>query len=177
MKAVNHMKRNVYMIVLSVVAIAVLLAGVATVVGCAKEQAATNSAPKDMMTQPLGPTGKPYIKQFQLAFTGGNARIGIYDEEIAREFVERQPLSIPLERKPNRIVIMPGLPDTVFARTDGTTIAPAVGDIIMDIDTKEIVLYCEDSGPAPHRILLGRVISGIEDLSRKDGSFEGFATT
>lgn len=173
------MVRKNYRNILAVTAAVLVLGGAVAFTGCAKEAdtTCTQKQTTAAAVQPVGPNGQAYLRQFNLAFEGGTAVIGLYDEEAVREFAERQPLSIPLQRLPDRIIITPALPDTVFGRTDGTAITLAVGDIIMNTDTKEIALYCQDEGSVSHGILLGHVISGLEVLSQKDGTFEGFATT
>ncbi len=115
-----------------------------------------------------------YAKEVDLAFEGGHARIGLYDHEAAMEFAERAPLSVQLLRQPDKILLQ-GLPPSVFARQDSRTLTPVIGDIVMDVRNKDVALYCVDQQPTDGLIPLGHVLSGMEDLSRKDGIFEAFA--
>lgn len=118
------MVRKNYRNILAVTAAVLVLGGAVAFTGCAKEAdtTCTQKQTTAAAVQPVGPNGQAYLRQFNLAFEGGTAVIGLYDEEAVREFAERQPLSIPLQRLPDRIIITPALPDTVFGRTDGTAI-------------------------------------------------------
>lgn len=170
----RQMKGRIAKFACSIGTIAVLATGVFVFSGyaCVSCQENTSAA---YQTQPVSPTGQTYTRQVALAFSGGNAVIGLFDDEITNEFAERQPLTIPLERLPNRI-IMQGLPEAMAMRGDGEALVPAIGDIIMDTDTREIALWCQDSAMISHGIRLGHVISGMEELTRQDGQFEAFAT-
>lgn len=114
-----------------------------------------------------------YVRQIDVAFEGGRTRIGLLDEEAAMEFVERQPSSIQLERKPERIVVV-GVSDNVFQGVHGGVEAPVIGDVVMDIQAKEVFICCRDMDASDGRVLLGHVTSGIEPLSRMNGTFEVF---
>ena len=80
----------------------------------------------------IAPIQPAYARQIDVAFEGGRARVGLLDEEAAMEFAERQPLSIQLERKPERIVVA-GVPDGVFQGTHGRVEAPVIGDVVLDV--------------------------------------------
>ena len=122
----------------------------------------------------IAPVQPVYARQMDVAFEGGRARVGLFDEDAAIEFAERQPLSIQLERKPERIVVV-GVPDGVFQGPVGGVEAPVIGDVVMDVHAKEVFICCRDMEASDGRILLGHVTSGIEPLSRMDGAFEAFA--
>lgn len=115
-----------------------------------------------------------YARQVDVAFEGGRACVGLFDEEAAMEFAERQPLSIQLERRADRIVVV-GVPDGVFCRNHAGIEALAIGDIVMDVRAKEVFICCRNMDASDGRILLGHVVSGIEPLSRMEGTFEAFA--
>lgn len=122
----------------------------------------------------IAPVQPAYARQIDMAFEGGRARVGLLDKEAAMEFAERQPLSIQLERKPERIVVA-GVPDGVFQGTRGGVEAPVIGDVVLDVQAKEVYICCRDMDASDGRVLLGHVTSGIEPLSRMDGAFEAFA--
>lgn len=122
----------------------------------------------------IAPIQPAYARQIDVAFEGGRARVGLLDEEAAMEFAERQPLSIQLERKPERIVVA-GVPDGVFQGIRGGVEAPVIGDVVLDVQAKEVYICCRDMDASDGRVLLGHVTSGIEPLSRMDGAFEAFA--
>lgn len=87
----------------------------------------------------IAPVQPAYARQIDVAFEGGRARVGLLDKEAAMEFAERQPLSIQLERKPERIVVA-GVPDGVFQGTRGGVEAPVIGDVVLDVQAKEVYL-------------------------------------
>ena len=118
----------------------------------------------------IAPVQPAYARQIDVAFEGGRTRVGLLDEEAAMEFAERQPLSIQLERKPKRIVVA-GVPDGVFQGTRGGVEAPVIGDVVLDVQAKEVYICCRDMDASDGRVLLGHVTSGIEPLSRMDGAF------
>lgn len=153
-------------------AMAIVLTAAFVLGGCSSVCQGNNAAASQV--RPLSPTGQPYARQADIAFEGGEAVIGLYDDEVSREFSERQPLTLSLQRLPDRI-ILPAAADAWFERTDGRTITPSIGDVVMNMDTREIAVYCQDGAPVNRGILLGHIVSGIEALSRKDGQFEIFA--
>lgn len=157
---------------------AVLLTAAALLVaaGTAVVLGSCSGGSQDETMQVLGPQQQAYVRQLDLAFAGGHAVIGLYDQEAALEFAERQPLAVQLVRQPEKI-ILPGLPDSVYARQDTQTLAPAIGDIVMDTQTKEVYICCRDMDSRDGRILLGHVVSGLELLSQQHGTFEAFAMT
>lgn len=113
-------------------------------------------------------------RQLSLFFEGGKARISLLNEDAVLEFDERQPLTIQLERKADRICVQP-LPDEIFQHRKTSIARPEVGDIIIDVYAKEVFICCREMEAAPGRLLLGHVTSGMEDLSCIDGTFEVFA--
>ena len=113
----------------------------------------------------FAPVQPAYARQIDVAFEGGRARVGLLDEDAAMEFAERQP---------ERIVVA-GVPDGVFQGTRGSVAAPVIGDVVMDVRAREVFICCRDMDASDGRVLLGHVTSGIEPLSRMDGTFEAFA--
>lgn len=125
------------------------------------------------MTSEKGET--PYVRQLELALPGGGrSRIGLYDQEAALEFAERQPLAIQLEGRDGKIVAC-HVPPALFQRGDTAAIAPAAGDIVFDVGEGEVFICCRTMERKENRILLGHVISGLENLSCREGPFEVLA--
>lgn len=151
-----------------------VLAGLAVAVSAFCVWGQSDSGTVEEQVIVAAPVQQEYKRQLALAFEGGRARIGLFDDEAAMEFAERQPLAIQLERKPERIIIQ-AVPDSVFQRAGTGVEEPVIGDIVMDVGTKEIFICCRDMEASAGRVLLGHVISGIEPLSRMDGMFEALA--
>lgn len=165
------MKQN-YMVGAAIIAASLITAAV-FVTGCATT--ALQDCPSKKADSPVATAPADTTRTTHLAFAGGNTAISLTDREIINEFAERQPLSIPLKRLPDRIIIE-DVPEIFVHRTDGAVVMPHIGDIVIDTDRQEVALYCMDSQPVAHGIVVGKVTSGIEDLSRQEGDFQGFAT-
>ena len=117
----------------------------------------------------------PYVRQLELALPGGGrSRIGLYDQEAALEFAERQPLALQLEGQDGKIMAC-HVPPALFQRSDTAAIAPAAGDIVFDAGKGEVFICCRAMERKENRVLLGRVISGLENLSSMEGPFEVLA--
>lgn len=152
-------------IIIAVLCIGFLLAG------CMHDDAVSTNT-----RQPVAATEPSYMpRTMHLFYDGGEAVMEISDRDVINEFAERQPLSIPLRRLPDRIIVE-DVPELFVKRNDGAPVTPAIGQVIINTDTKEVALYCQDSAPIAHGIVVGRIVQGMEGLSRQDGAFQGFVT-
>lgn len=139
--------------------------------GCMQDDAASTE-----MSQSVTATDQSHgPRTMHLYYDGGEAVMEINDTDVINEFAERQPLSIPLQRLPDRIIIE-DVPEIIANRNDGAAITPTIGQLVINTDTKEVALYCQDSAPMAHGIVVGRLVQGMEGLSRQDGAFQGFVT-
>lgn len=126
-------------------------------------------------TQCVRGTAVHYAAKGHLSFVKGHAVIGLYDTQAAWEFLERQPLAVLMQRKADRI-ILPGLPDSIFAIEHTTGMKPEIGDIALDVRHKHIVIFCRNEEPSADFIPIGHVIGGMNYLLQTEGSFEGYLT-
>lgn len=142
--------------------------------GCMHDDAVSTNT--ENTAQPVTITEQSHIpRTMHLFYDGGETFMEINDRDVINEFAERQPLSVPLRRLPDRIIIE-DVPETFVTRNDGALVTPTIGQLVINTDTKEIALYCQDSAPIPHGIVVGRILRGMEGISRQDGAFQGFVT-
>lgn len=126
-------------------------------------------------TQCVRGTAAHYAVKGHLSFTNGHVVLGLYDTQAAWEFLERQPLAVTLQRQRQRI-ILPGLPESIFAIENTRSMKPRTGDIALDIRNKNIVIFCRDEEPSVDFIPIGHVIGGMKYLLQTEGRFEGYLT-
>lgn len=92
---------------------------------------------------------------------------------VRRPYVLKKIPSVYGERQR---IILPGLPESIFAIENTTGMKPRTGDIALDIRNKNIVIFCRDEEPSVDFILIGHVIGGMKYLLQTEGRFEGYLT-
>jgi hypothetical protein len=116
---------------------------------------------------------RDFIEQTKVTFDGGEAVVGLYDDLATREFMQWQPIVFTMQHDPGMIV-MTGFPDEVFKRDVENGLTPRNGDIALDLKKKRVVIFLQDEPHSGDLIAIGRVVSGIEDLSTSQGSFQAY---
>lgn len=119
---------------------------------------------------------QPATRTVQLALDdGSHAVLQLTDRELMNEFAERQPLSIPLRRLPNRSIVEDA-PPWVTRRSDGAAVTPAAGDLVINTAAGEVALYCQDGPALSQGIIVGHVTSGLGAITKRTGMFQVFVT-
>lgn len=111
----------------------------------------------------------------RISFAQGHAVLEFYDTPMTWEFTERQPIVLQLERQGDHIVL-PGIPPINTAAPDQQGMAPEMGDIALNKQSLEVVIFCKKEAWSNDWIPLGRVIGGMKYLLQTKGTFQVYAT-
>ena len=100
----------------------------------------------------------------RISFAQGHAVLEFYDTPMTWEFTERQP------------IVLPGIPPINTAAPDQQGMAPEMGDIALNKQSLEVVIFCKKEAWSNDWIPLGRVIGGMKYLLQTKGTFQVYAT-
>lgn len=116
---------------------------------------------------------RDFIDKTKVTFDGGEAVIGLYDDTATREFMEWQPIVFTMEHT-DGMIQMTGFPEATFQRDKEKGLTPRTGDIALNLEKKSVIIYLQDKEHSDDLIPIGRVVSGIEDLSATKGVFQAY---
>lgn len=150
-----------------------ILAAVFFMTGCANILKNTETHENSSVIRHEEKADRDFIDKTKVTFDGGEAVIGLYDDTATREFMEWQPIVFTMEHA-GGMIQMTGFPEETFLRDKENGLTPRTGDIALNLANKSVIIYLQDKEHSDDLIPIGRVVSGIEDLSATKGVFQAY---
>ena len=105
------------------------------------------------------------------AFEGGEAIVAFNDNPMTAELLGRTPISLQFHDQGGVMKVTTFSRDLFKAET-ATGMTPTIGDVALNVQTGEVIVYCRDAAFSPNLVLIGHVVSGLDKLFATTGSFE-----
>ncbi|MGN6651820.1 cyclophilin-like fold protein [Trinickia sp.] len=108
--------------------------------------------------------------RIKLSFDGGEAVVELNDNATSRDLVSMLPLTLKFSDY-NNVEKVAYPPRKLSTANAPFGLTPSVGDFALYVPWGDLVAYYRGFRHSDDLVHLGRFISGIEQLSRKDGEF------